>query len=64
MPVAGDAMNQQEKPTFLRPLSERLHAIERVITRPVNTITFLVIRFVLMSGMVVGFSWWALNIAP
>ena len=34
------------------------------MTRPANTHTFLLIRFVLMSGMVVGFSWWALDLSP
>jgi hypothetical protein len=29
-----------------------------------NMIAFLVVRFVLMSGMVVGFTWSSLNLSP
>ena len=57
-------MTRPDRPTLLRPLSERLDSIERVITQPANTFTFLVIRFVLMSGLVVGFSWWSLQLSP
>jgi len=57
-------MTRPVSPPFLRPLSERLASVERVITRPANAFTFLVIRFVLMSGMVVGFSWWSLQLSP
>ena len=49
---------------WLDPLTERYQQVEQRISRPANTLTFLVIRFVLMSGMVVGFSWWALNLSP
>ena len=57
-------MARQASLDILRPLSQRIHAAERVITRPTNTLTFLVIRFVLMSGIVMGFSWWALQLTP
>jgi hypothetical protein len=48
----------------LQPLNVRLHAIERVITRHSNMLIFLVVLFVLMSGMVVSFTWCSLNLSP
>ena len=45
-------------------LNQRLQSLETAMTRPANTLTFLVIRFLLMSAMVVGFSWWALHLSP
>ncbi len=54
-------------PTPARPLvrlNQRLESLETAITRPANTLTFLVIRFLLMSAMVVGFSWWTLQLSP
>jgi hypothetical protein len=53
-----------QTPEFLAPLNARLAAIDRGIMRRENLISFLLVRFVLMSGMVVGFSWWALNLSP
>ena len=50
--------------SLLQPLSRRAEAAEQSLSRPANAITFLVVRFVLMSGMVVGFSWWALKLSP
>lgn len=41
-----------------------MEAVERKLSQPTNAITFLVVRFVLMSGMVLGFSWFALNLSP
>ena len=55
------------QPIHRRPLDtlgQRLRAFETAMNRPANTLIFLVIRFVLMSGMVVGFSWWALKLSP
>ena len=49
---------------FLEPVRARLDSIDRVITRRENLLSFLLVRFVLMSGMVVGFSWWALKLSP
>jgi hypothetical protein len=49
---------------FLAPLNSRLSALDRTITRRENMLSFLLVRFVLMSGMVVGFSWWALHLSP
>ncbi len=50
--------------TLLQPLSRRVEAVEQTLSRPANAITFLVVRFVLMSGMVLGFSWFAFHSMP
>ena len=50
--------------SLLQPLSSRVEAVEQSLTRPANAITFLVVRFVLMSGMVLGFSWYAFHSMP
>jgi predicted Na+-dependent transporter len=50
--------------TLLQPLSRRVEAVEQSLSRPANAITFLVMRFVLMSGMVLGFSWFAFHSMP
>ena len=42
----------------------RIKALERSMSRRSNMLSFLVVRFVLMSGMAVGFSWWAFNLSP
>jgi predicted Na+-dependent transporter len=47
--------------SLLQPLSRRVEAVEQSLSRPANAITFLVVRFVLMSGMVLGFSWYAFH---
>jgi len=51
-------------PTLPQPLSRRVEAVEQSLSRPANAITFLVVRFVLMSGMVLGFSWFAFHSMP
>lgn len=53
-----------QTPDFLAPLNARIAAIDRVVMRRENMLSFLLVRFVLMSGMVVGFSWWALHLSP
>ena len=50
--------------TFLESFNSRIKATERLINRRSNMLPFLVVRFVLMSGMAVGFSWWAFNLSP
>jgi predicted Na+-dependent transporter len=50
--------------SLLQPLSSRVEAVEQSLTRPANAITFLVVRFVLISGMVLGFSWYAFHSMP
>jgi predicted Na+-dependent transporter len=49
---------------LLDPLNSRLQALEQTISQRGNMLAFLVVRFVLMSGMVVGFSWWFLHLSP
>jgi len=51
-------------PFLLQPLNRRVEAVEQSLSRPANAITFLVVRLVLMSGMVLGFSWYALHSMP
>jgi len=50
--------------SLLQPLSRRVEAVEQSLSRPANAITFLVVRFVLMSCMVLGFSWFAFHSMP
>lgn len=49
---------------FFASLNSRLGSIDRALTRRENILSFLVVRLILMSGMVVGFSWWALKLMP
>ena len=51
-------------PTLLQPLSRRVDAVEQSLSRPANAITFLVVRFVVMSGMMLGFGWFAFHSMP
>jgi hypothetical protein len=39
-------------------------AVEVVLGQKVNLLIFLLLRFLIMSAMVVGFSWVALDIQP
>jgi hypothetical protein len=54
----------QSLQTNYQSLFRRLDAIESIMSRKENMISFVLIRFVLMSGMVVGFSWYASNLNP
>lgn len=47
-----------------RAFQQRIAAIETVMSRRANTLIFLVVRFVLMSAMVVGFTWYCLELSP
>ena len=42
----------------------RFDFAEAMLSRKFNPLIFLVIRFLLMSAMVVGFSWYALDLHP
>jgi len=50
--------------SLLQPLTRRVEAVEQSLSRPANAITFLVVRFVLMSAKVLGFSWFAFHSMP
>lgn len=50
--------------SFLGRLTASYESFDRAITRRENMLSLLIARFVLMSGLVVGFSWWALNLSP
>ncbi|MFN9645999.1 MAG: hypothetical protein ACK6BG_12985 [Cyanobacteriota bacterium] len=45
-------------------LGQQASAIESSLTRKDNALNFLIIRFVLMSGMVLAFSWVFLQHTP
>jgi hypothetical protein len=51
-------------PSLLQRLQQGLTAIETALTRRENVLNFLIIRFVLMTGMVVGFAWTFLHLSP
>jgi predicted Na+-dependent transporter len=50
--------------SFLDRLKASSESFDRAITQRENVLSLLIARFVLMSGLVVGFSWWALNLSP
>jgi hypothetical protein len=56
-------MNPMARALF-HSLIHRFSSIETTLTRRENILSFLVVRFVLMSGMVLGFSWYFLNLSP
>lgn len=50
--------------TRLQSLNNRTRSIEAVMSDRQNMLIFLIVRFLLMSGMVVGFTWASLQLAP
>ena len=50
--------------SLLQRLSRPFGAVEVVLSRKVNMLIFLLIRFLVMSAMVVGFSWVSLGFHP
>jgi hypothetical protein len=50
--------------SFFSSLNQRLSGIESSLTRRENVLSFLIIRFVFMSGMVLGFAWTFLHFSP
>ena len=48
----------------LSSFTSRLDPTEALVSRKANMLTFLVIRFLLMSALVVGFSWYAFDLHP
>ena len=57
-------MGRLSTPALWRAIRDRASAVETSLTRKENVLTFLVIRFLLMSGMVVAFSWTFLDLNP
>lgn len=45
-------------------VNRRLSAAEAVLTRRENVLIFLIIRFVLMTGCVLGFAWTLHDLTP
>jgi hypothetical protein len=50
--------------SFFESIQKRINTMETTITRRENVLSFLIIRFVLMSGMVIGFAWTFLHFSP
>jgi len=50
--------------TILINIKHRAAAFEQNLTRRTNVLIFLLIRFLLMSAMVVGFAWTSLELSP
>ena len=57
-------MKRTSLQTLYHSVRARLDAFENGISQRGSMLTFLVVRFVLMSGMVVGFTWFSLQHAP
>ena len=56
-------MNTPVKSVF-EVFNQRAATIEATLTRKENVLSFLIIRFVLMSGMVLAFAWTFLHYSP
>lgn len=50
--------------TLLARFSRPFDAVEVLLSRKLNMLIFLLIRFLVMSAMVVGFSWVSLGLHP
>jgi len=57
-------MNESDLLAPLRAMQERISVLEQRLMQRTNALIFLVIRVVLMSAMVVGFSWYTLELSP
>ncbi|MFM8277941.1 MAG: hypothetical protein ACKN89_13340 [Cyanobium sp.] len=49
---------------LLDSLRQRISRIDDALVKPGNVLTFLVIRFLLMSGLIAGFTWVSLRLQP
>lgn len=43
--------------SFFKSIQNHINTLESTITRRENVLVFLIIRFVLMTAMVLGFTW-------
>jgi hypothetical protein len=50
--------------SFFESFQKHINTLDTTITRRENVLSFLIIRFVLMSGMVIGFAWTFLHFSP
>ena len=57
-------MSLLTRPPFLTTVKQRLAALEETLTRRSNVLIFLIVRFLLMSAMVMGFVWTSLELSP
>jgi hypothetical protein len=53
-----------QRPSLLASLRRFFATADDRLSRKTNMFTFLLIRFLLMSAMVVGFSWYAFDVHP
>ena len=51
-------------PKLSQSLNQKLAALETSLTRRENVLSFLIIRFVLMSAIVISFTWTFLQLSP
>jgi hypothetical protein len=57
------ANHQESRPmyssiqSFFKSIQNHINTLESTITRRENVLVFLIIRFVLMTAMVLGFTW-------
>ena len=49
---------------FFQRLTGRAQALEDRLSQRFSMLIFLVVRFLLMSGMVIGFTWASLSLSP
>jgi hypothetical protein len=49
---------------LLDSLRQRMSRIDDTLVKPGNVFTFLVIRFLLMSGLIASFTWISLRLQP
>jgi hypothetical protein len=50
--------------SFFESIQKRINTLDATITRRENVLSFLIIRFVLLTGMVVGCTWTFLHYNP
>lgn len=50
--------------SFFESIQKHINTLDTTITRRENVLSVLIIRFVLMSGMVIGFAWTFLHFSP
>jgi hypothetical protein len=50
--------------SFFASIRNRINTLDSTITRKENVLIFLIIRFVLMTAMVLGFTWTFMHANP
>ena len=57
-------MNPRPATPLWRTISERIAAVETSLSRKSNVLTFLIVRYLLMSGLLVAFVWVSFGLHP